>query len=80
MKATDSGRKVYGGGGITPDEKYASPIYNAFQRKLAPYYTYAFFRFGNVYFSGAKPTIAGGWQPDDATVERFRDFLKTQQR
>jgi len=78
LKTTDSGRTVYGGGGITPDEKYPSPIYDAFQRKLAPYYTFMFFRFGNVYFNGAKPAIAPGWQPDDAALDRFRDFLKTQ--
>jgi carboxyl-terminal processing protease len=69
---------VYGGGGISPDEKYPSPVYNVFQRRLAPYYSYLFFRFGNVYFNGAKPAIADGWQPDNATLERFRDFLKTQ--
>ena len=31
VKMTDSGRTVYGGGGITPDEKYEPPKYNAFQ-------------------------------------------------
>jgi carboxyl-terminal processing protease len=77
LKSTDSGRKVYGGGGITPDEKYASTVYNVFQRRLAPY-SYLFFRFGNVYFNGAKPALTDGWQPDDAVIERFRDFLKSQ--
>ena len=33
VKATDSGRKVFGGGGITPDEKYA-PRFNVFQRRV----------------------------------------------
>ena len=28
---TDSGRTVYGGGGITPDEKYEPPKLNKFQ-------------------------------------------------
>ena len=68
---------MYGGGGITPDEKYASTVYNVFQRRLAPY-SYLFFRFGNVYFNGAKPALTDGWQPDDAVIERFRDFLKSQ--
>jgi carboxyl-terminal processing protease len=77
LKSTDSGRKVYGGGGITPDEKYPSPVYNVFQRRLAPY-SYLFFRFGNAYFNGAKPALTDGWQPDNAVIERFRDFLKTQ--
>src|SRR5271170_1188248 len=31
VKLTDAGRTVYGGGGITPDEKYATPRLNRFQ-------------------------------------------------
>src|SRR5690606_25411342 len=31
VKTTDSGRTVYGGGGITPDEKWEPPKANAFQ-------------------------------------------------
>ena len=77
LKSTDSGRKVYGGGGITPDEKYPSPVYNLFQRRLSPY-SYVFFRFGNAYFNGAKPALVQDWQPDQATLERFREFLRTQ--
>src|SRR5689334_16279974 len=48
LKSTDSGRKVYGGGGITPDEKYATPRYNIFQRRVASFATgqNAFFHFG----------------------------------
>ena len=38
IKSTDSGRKVYGGGGITPDEKYPGAHYNLFQRRWRPYY------------------------------------------
>ena len=33
-KVTDSGRTVYGGGGITPDEKIASPKINKFQTTM----------------------------------------------
>ena len=36
VKSTDSGRTVYGGGGITPDEKYEPPKYNKFQTGAAP--------------------------------------------
>ena len=35
VKSTDSGRPVYGGGGITPDEKY-DPKYNKFQIEPLP--------------------------------------------
>lgn len=75
LKTTDSGRKVYGGGGIAPDEKYPSPHYNAFQRRLG---FVAFFHFGNVFFGADKPTLPAGWQPDDNTLERFKTFLTSQ--
>ena len=37
VKMTDSGRTVYGGGGITPDEKIESPKSNNFQDALGIY-------------------------------------------
>jgi carboxyl-terminal processing protease len=80
IKSTDSGRKVYGGGGIMPDEKYAPQRYDMFQRRVASFATgqNAFFHFGNVYFSGNKPILPNGWEPDAATLDRFKQFLKSQ--
>jgi len=75
VKATDSGRKVYGGGGISPDEKYESPRANAFQRRVAG----AFFHFGSRYFGAARPHLAEDWVPDEETLGRFADFLRSQQ-
>ena len=77
LKSTDSGRKVYGGGGITPDEKYPSPHYSAFQRRLAPV-SFVFFHFGNQYFAGKKPVLPTGWQPDEDVMQRFKTFIKSQ--
>jgi carboxyl-terminal processing protease len=77
LKSTDSGRKVYGGGGITPDEKYPSPHYAAFQRRLAPV-SFVFYHFGNQFFSGRKPTLPDGWQPDEDVMQRFKTFIKSQ--
>ncbi len=77
MKATDSGRKVYGGGGISPDEKYESPRANAFQRRLMAPGT--FFHFGSRYFGAPRPHLAEGWVPDDETLGRFADYLRSQQ-
>jgi carboxyl-terminal processing protease len=77
VKSTDSGRKVYGGGGITPDEKYESPLANAFQRRLMAPGT--FFHFGSGYFGVARPHLPEGWVPDDATLGRFADYLRSQQ-
>ena len=73
VKATDSGRKVFGGGGITPDEKYVNPKLSIFQRRMgrqggADW----FYRFANIYFGDKKPVLPVGWQPDDATMERFK--------
>jgi carboxyl-terminal processing protease len=77
VKSTDSGRKVYGGGGISPDEKYESPRANPFQRKLmAPG---AFFHFGSRYFGAARPHLAEDWVPDEETFGRFAEYLRSQQ-
>jgi carboxyl-terminal processing protease len=77
VKSTDSGRKVYGGGGISPDEKYESPRANPFQRRLiAPG---AFFHFGSRYFGVPRPRLAEGWVPDEETLGRFADYLRSQQ-
>jgi carboxyl-terminal processing protease len=77
VKSTDSGRKVYGGGGISPDEKYESPRANTFQRQLmAPG---AFFHFGSRYFGAGRPHLAEGWVPDEETLGRFKDYLRSQQ-
>jgi carboxyl-terminal processing protease len=76
MQKTDSGRTVYGGGGITPDDKYTAPAYTAFQvRILRPRWT--FLHFGNEWFAGQKTaTLPQGWKPDDATIAKFQQFLK----
>ena len=76
LKTTDSGRKVYGGGGITPDEKYPNPHYTLFQRRLVGW---TFYHFGNLFFHGAKPALPVGWQVDEDTLSRFKTFLKAQQ-
>lgn len=76
VKSTDSGRKMYGGGGITPDEKIASVKLNIFQRRMGPQEAPNwFYRFANQYFKGEKPVVQTGWQPDDAVLESFRQFL-----
>ncbi|PWU11529.1 MAG: S41 family peptidase [Terriglobia bacterium] len=77
VKATDSGRKVYGGGGIAPDEKFDPPKGNLFQRHMVV--SNAFFHFGSVYFSGHTPVVAEGWSPDAETLQGFRNFLDAQE-
>jgi carboxyl-terminal processing protease len=77
VKATDSGRKVYGGGGITPDEKYQNPRSNQFQRRLVPINgaADAFYHFASAYFGTRKPQLPQGWQPDDDVMARFKAWV-----
>ena len=81
VKATDSGRKVYGGGGITPDEKYTTVRPSIFQRRLSPYpwgNPDMFYRFASNYFGTKKPEIPEGWEPDNAVIERFHEYVRAQ--
>jgi carboxyl-terminal processing protease len=78
VKSTDSGRKVFGGGGITPDEKYVFPAVNQFQRRVAA--SGAIFHFGSVYFGADQPKLPSRtWSPDANTFERFQAYLKSKQ-
>jgi len=78
VTSTDTGRKMYGGGGIAPDEKYEAPKASLLMRRLNPLYSTYLLRFGNSYFAGNKPHLPEGWEPDDETMARFKDFLHTQ--
>jgi carboxyl-terminal processing protease len=75
VKLTDSGRTVYGGGGITPDEKIDNPKQNRFQDSL--FIHYAFFNFSTHYL--ATHTVTKDFQVDDAVVQQFKAFLKENQ-
>jgi carboxyl-terminal processing protease len=75
VKLTDSGRTVYGGGGITPDEKIDVPDLNHFQGSLLGHY--AFFDFSKHYL--ATHTIPRDFVVDDAMLQQFKDFLKANQ-
>jgi len=76
VKMTDSGRTVYGGGGITPDEKFPTQFMNAFERRVQFPQPGEFYHFGSEYFGAATPHLPAGWSPDGALVERFRDYLR----
>jgi carboxyl-terminal processing protease len=74
VKFTDAGRTVYGGGGITPDEKIESPKNNHFQETLL--YKDAFFHFAPVYL--AKRTVDQNFQVDAAVLVEFKKYLTGQ--
>ncbi len=71
VKLTDSGRTVYGGGGITPDVKIAPPKANKFQEELLR--KYAFFNFAKHYEISHK--VERDFQVDDAILKEFKSFL-----
>ena len=88
VKMTDSGRTVYGGGGITPDERYAcasarnspgNPYICSTPDKFDKFQIVAFrnmFNFSASYF-GPKTdaSLPKGWEPDETIVNKFHDFL-----
>jgi carboxyl-terminal processing protease len=74
VKLTDAGRTVYGGGGITPDEKIDSPKSNHFQDELL--YKDVFFHFAPVYV--ANHTVEKNFQVDDAVLADFKRYLTSQ--
>ena len=76
-KMTDSGRAVYGGNGITPDEKYVAK-YNRFQLDLAR--RRAFFEFVPKYFGNHESKLTKTWEPDLAMMNDFHDYLLKKQR
>ena len=71
VKLTDSGRTVYGGGGITPDVNLPPVKTNHFQDTLLQHY--AFFNFAKRYVVSHHP--AKGFEVDDATMQEFRKSL-----
>lgn len=71
VKLTDSGRTVYGGGGITPDQKIESPEPTSFQKELL--IDNAFFHFAPVYVS--EHPVDKNFQVDDAVLAEFKKFL-----
>jgi carboxyl-terminal processing protease len=75
VKMTDSGRTVYGGGGINPDVVIASMKSNKFQDALLQ--KYAFFNFAKHYVINHK--ITENFQVDEAVMQDFRKFLDSQQ-
>ena len=73
VKMTDSGRTVYGGGGITPDEKYVRPKLDKLQTEILR--KYGFFNFTKYYFSVHDIKLPKGWSPDTATLTEFHDWM-----
>jgi carboxyl-terminal processing protease len=73
VKMTDGGRTVYGGGGISPDEKYTTPKYNPFQIQLLT--KFAFFNYSKHYFGTHDTKLPANWSPDQSLLTDFHSYL-----
>jgi len=74
VKMTDSGRTVYGGGGINPDIVIPPTKTNDFQDELLQKYT--FFNFAKHYVINHQ--VSKQFQVDDQVMQEFRKFLDEQ--
>jgi carboxyl-terminal processing protease len=74
VKLTDSGRTVYGGGGITPDEKIEAPKSNNFMDTLL--YRDVFFHFAPHYL--VNHTVTADFKVDEPVLGEFKQFLSSQ--
>ena len=71
VKLTDSGRTVYGGGGITPDEKIEVPKSTRFEQELLA--KNVFFHFAPGYV--ANHTVDKNFEVNEAVLSEFKQFL-----
>jgi carboxyl-terminal processing protease len=90
LKYTDSGRKVYSGGGIEPDHFLAGSLegFNPTRFSRLLHSRGAFIGFAEKFSregdtrtaarSAAKHRVAPGWVVTDAIVEEFKQYVTTQ--
>jgi|HubBroStandDraft_6_1064221.scaffolds.fasta_scaffold12757_3 carboxyl-terminal processing protease len=82
VKLTDSGRQVFGQGGITPDIVVAAPKNNPFQETLIRRGVFYPFPQGVGDFTrsylGEKPDISKNFTTDDAVIAELRAYLDKQ--
>src|SRR6185437_1417473 len=76
VKMTDSGRTVYGGGGIWPDEKFEVPLLGPVESELLV--KDEFSAYTRHFFTVHKEKLAQGWQFDDAQMAAFKTWLHQQ--
>jgi carboxyl-terminal processing protease len=82
IKLTDSGRQVYGGGGITPDVDYVTPKTTPFQQLLERGSKNIIYPVDigvgdfTTYFLGTKPNITKNFTVDDSVIALFKKYLQ----
>ena len=74
VKMTEGGRTVYGGGGITPDEKYETAKMDRFEVEL---FRSGLFNFTRSYFGTHPASLPKGWMPDEQMLGELKSYLKS---
>ena len=82
VKLTDSGRQVFGEGGITPDDVVPMPKPDDFQQLLLRRGVFYPFQQGvgdfTRFFLGTRPDITKDFTLDDSVLNQFRKYLDQQ--
>ncbi len=80
VRLTDSGRQVYGGGGITPDVVAPAPKADAFQELLLRRVVFYPFKGGvggfTTFYLGTKPEVTKSFVVDNQVMNEFRRYLQ----
>ena len=72
MRKTDSGRTVYGGDGIAPDERYDYAALSPWESDVVANLTLFFF--SAEYFGSHPAELDRHWKPDGALLNEFRAY------
>jgi carboxyl-terminal processing protease len=82
VKLTDSGRQVFGQGGITPDIVVAAPKLDPFEETLVRRGIFYPFPQGvgdfTRHYLGERPTVGKNFVVDDAVLAEFRRYLESE--
>jgi carboxyl-terminal processing protease len=73
VKMTDGGRTVYGGGGISPDEKFTPEKLTPLEIELLS--KFAFSEYTEHFFAVNKEKLPVGWTLDTKNVDLFHNWL-----
>ncbi|MCU1325113.1 MAG: carboxyl-terminal protease [Bryobacterales bacterium] len=73
VKMTDGGRTVYGGGGISPDEKFTAEKLTPFEIQLLT--KFAFSEYTKHFFALHKEKLPQGWSVSNTEMDAFHNWL-----
>jgi carboxyl-terminal processing protease len=76
VKMTDSGRTVYGGGGISPDQKFTQEKLSAIETEFLIKFAYS--GFTQHFFAVHRDKLPVGWSVDSKVMDEFHNWLLEQ--